>query len=432
MQVILLTSSGHFARGFTQSTDEKSLDILLSNCISHPDISPANELFKSFGKAMKADPLPEVYVKKTVEATDEERAEGAIMAIQTSLEHNSKKIVHAGGAVTTKISKVGVCNSLGTRAFHQFTGASFISVNIAQDDDGSTAIGYASKTSNDFGELNFAEIAMQASTDAVSGLHPRPIPIGKYDIVFQAEAASDWLGSFVQLGFSVRRQAKYVELGSQCANEALNVVDDPRNTDTLMASPFDSEGTPTRKIELIKEGVAVAQCYDRRLAAKEGRESTGHALPIPDLSYHSFFPGWNVYYPMNQIVIPSDASADEIVRDSKRSIIVQRLMYARLHQAVSQGDFMQAYTMGTKFVDGGEVKHALPTLRISESLSKMSRKLSVIGDKKTVKKIGCIYMPWAKIDDVTISEVSSLAVPEGVWGPVKSMPTTLLRSLLFL
>ena len=71
--------------------------------------------------------------------------------------------------------------------------------------------------------------------------------------------------------------------------------------------------------------------------------------------------------------------------------------------------------MGTWLVEKGEVKSALPSLRISESLGKMMRRIDRIGNRETVKRIGCINMPALKVRDIAITEATSLSVPEGVF-----------------
>jgi PmbA protein len=44
-------------------------------------------------------------------------------------------------------------------------------------------------------------------------------------------------------------------LGTQIAATALNLCDDALHPANVAAETFDSEGTPTRRVELIKEGI---------------------------------------------------------------------------------------------------------------------------------------------------------------------------------
>ena len=43
--------------------------------------------------------------------------------------------------------------------------------------------------------------------------------------------------------------------------------------------PFDFEGLPRRRVDIVRQGIVGTAVYDRARAAKDGETSTGHALP---------------------------------------------------------------------------------------------------------------------------------------------------------
>ncbi len=63
--------------------------------------------------------------------------------------------------------------------------------------------------------------------------------------------------------------------------ENVTLRDDPYHP-LHRGGPFDAEGIPTRPVTIVERGVAKSPVYDRRTAAKEGKESTGHGLPVPN------------------------------------------------------------------------------------------------------------------------------------------------------
>ena len=410
--VRIMAAPGKLATSFTRRVDEKSVVDTIRDTFSLAKLSTENEHLRSFAPPRKPPRIPQVYVKRTAQTTDETRGEDAKIALEAYGKHDGK-ISHVTGTITTRIANTAICNSLGLDVSHRYTGASVVEVILAES-NGSTGIGFSSYSSNDYRQLNFEKVTEEAAAEAITGINPKELKLGSYDVILEPDAAGDCLGTFVQQGFSVQRLHSYVKLGAKCTDEQLTVVDDPQNTDTLMATPFDAEGTTTKRLTLIERGFAKAQCFDRISASRAGKKTTGHALFQHDLTYVSkFFPGW-VHLPANQIVKPGNAGFDELIAESKKAVIVKRLMYAGLPSGVSESDVIQAHTMGTWLVENGEIKCALPSLRISESLAKMMRRIDRIGDRKTVKRIGCINMPAIKVKDVRFTETASLSVPEGL------------------
>ncbi|MEM1994046.1 MAG: TldD/PmbA family protein [Nitrososphaerales archaeon] len=365
-----------------------------------------------FTTSSNIQPINGTYDKKTAELTDKERAEAVRLAIQASLDY-SKKITKASGTLTTRIAHVALANSFGISLIHSYTGCSLVCTPLAEDNS-SLGVGFASQNTRSFSEINIEKIAEEASEDAVMSVNPKPIDLGRYDVIFQSDAAGDVIGSFVQLGFSTIREENYVEIGSLCSSELLTVSDEPRNLDTLLPRAFDAEGTQTANVVLIDKGVAKEMCFDLRLAAKANRKSSGHAVFPHDVTYSSkFFIGW-VYYPFNQIVKAGNVTKQDMIREAERAILVKRLMYAGLPSGVCKKDVMQAHTMGTWLIEKGQIKHPLPSLRISASLKKLVKNIISVGDVNSVKKLGCINTPWLTIRDVLFTEMSSLSTPENV------------------
>jgi predicted Zn-dependent protease len=159
----------------------------------------------------------------------------------------------------------------------------------------------------------------------------------------------------------------------------------------------------------------VDQCYDNNSARKAGKKSTGHSQFPNDLTYESkFFPGW-IYFPTNQIVKPGKSSLEDMIGSSrKETILIKRFMYGGLPMCVSETEEMQGYSMVTWLVRNGETLHPLPSLRLSNSLSNLVQNVIEVGNKKSVKKLGCMNTPCMKIRDVNFTASTSMSVPQGV------------------
>src|SRR5204862_197371 len=73
--------------------------------------------------------------------------------------------------------------------------------------------------------------------------------------------------------------------------------------------PFDFEGTPKRRVDIIEEGVFRTGVHDRRSAKKAGVESTGHALPPPNPEGP---------FPLNLFLGTGDASLEDMISSTRR------------------------------------------------------------------------------------------------------------------
>jgi predicted Zn-dependent protease len=424
----ILTSPGQYSEefvglpeGFDKGTYPE-LDSTLSRLISAAKSSGRKESIKSFNSKRSGETKSGVFSKKTAEVTDKERSEMSGSVIEKCLDYDPK-IEQVAGTVATRTAFRFLANTNGLRLYHDYTGSSLVVTPLAKD-GGSVGVGFASCNSNDIRDIDFDGLAEEASRDAVGSLHPKPIDLGSYDAIFAPDSAADVIDTFVQLGFWVGSSQSYVKLAEKCASELLTVVDDPRNPETLMSSTFDFEGFPTRKVVLIDRGIALNKCFDRRASFEANRnnqkrgkkiKSTGHSMLLFDGTYNTkFFSGWS-YYPQNQIVKPGKSSVEEIIRDSKKAVLIKRLMYAGLPMGISSEDTVQAFSMGTWLVENGEVKYPTLSMRISDSLRKMVNNIDLMGNAKSTKRLGTANMPWVRCGNVQLADSASLAIPEGAF-----------------
>jgi predicted Zn-dependent protease len=146
-------------------------------------------------------------------------------------------------------------------------------------------------------------------------------------------------------------------LGQQIVSEQISIWDDgldPRGTPL----PFDFEGVPKRRVDLIERGVARGVVYDSETAAREGKRSTGHALPAPNV--------WGPF-PINLFLGTGDRSRSELLGALDRGVLVTRFWYVNpVHprQAVLTGMTRD----GTFLVERGEIVRPVRNLRFTQSM----------------------------------------------------------------
>ncbi|MBD2257625.1 TldD/PmbA family protein [Pseudanabaena sp. FACHB-2040] len=122
----------------------------------------------------------------------------------------------------------------------------------------------------------------EATEKTLSHLDYQKIATGKYRIVFSAEAFLSLLGAFSNLYnaqsiLDRRSLATPESLGTQIASSLLSVFDDALHPENIGAETFDGEGTPTRRVPIIAEGVLTQFLHSAGTAKRMGASPTGHA-----------------------------------------------------------------------------------------------------------------------------------------------------------
>lgn len=145
------------------------------------------------------------------------------------------------------------------------------------------------------------EGCLQESTEkTISHLNYEKIPTGKYTVVFSPDAFLSLLGAFSNL-FNAQsildKQSLSTpeSLGTQIASPLLSVCDDALHPDNVAITTFDGEGTPTRRVPLITDGVLSSFLHSAGTAKRFNTQPTGHAnmgakVTVSPHFYH-VFPG---------------------------------------------------------------------------------------------------------------------------------------------
>lgn len=140
--------------------------------------------------------------------------------------------------------------------------------------------GLARLASTRLADLDGALLGARAAAKARAAADAVELPPGRYEVVLEPTAVGDILQALAMYGFNAKVYAErrsFVALGAQQFDPAVTIVDDPVSPG-VVGLPFDVEGTPRRRLELVTAGVMTGLIHDRRTARQLDTESTGHAL----------------------------------------------------------------------------------------------------------------------------------------------------------
>ena len=156
--------------------------------------------------------------------------------------------------------------------------------------------GGAYRVSRDFASLDVKGCVAETAEKTISHLNYDKIKSGKYLVVFSPEAFLSLISAFSSL-FNAQSildknsLSTPESLGNQIASPLLNVSDDELHIGNVGASAFDGEGTPTRRIPLIVDGVLTNFLHSsvtaKRLNAKPtGNGSVGAKVSVSPNFFH--------------------------------------------------------------------------------------------------------------------------------------------------
>jgi PmbA protein len=196
---------------------------------------------------------------------------------------------------------------------------------------------------------------------APNGLMPVVLtPMGVASAFFSPLAAG-FNGRIVLQGASPLKD----KVGETAFDSKLSVADDANQAFRPSSRPWDDEGMPTRRIELIDRGVVGGFMYDLQTAGQAGTRSTGSAqrqgrgLPTPGVSAF--------------VVAPGEATLEEMIADMKEGLVVEALMGAEQGNVLG-GDFSGNVLLGYRVENGqivGRVKDTMVSGNIYQALGEI-------------------------------------------------------------
>lgn len=124
-------------------------------------------------------------------------------------------------------------------------------------------------------------LAERVIADARMQLDARSAPAGELPIVLAAGASGvvihEALGHAFEADFVAEAESPLGErTGERIASDAITLIDDATRPGERGALAIDDEGKPGRRTVLVNRGRLASFLYDRRLAARAGRDSTGN------------------------------------------------------------------------------------------------------------------------------------------------------------
>jgi PmbA protein len=281
--------------------------------------------------------------------------------------------LEAFGTYQTTAAELAVASSTGIRAYAPYTVAY---LKLLVDRGGNT--GFADALGRDAATLDPVRVAQDAIAKCLANREQGEIAPGEYEAVFDPNAVADMLRFPTVWGMGARafldgQSFMSGKVGERVTGEQISIWDDP-NDPRCMPMPIDYEGVPSRRVDIVREGVALGPVYDAQTAHEAGVRSTGHASTV--------FTDYPERPTADHILMPTGtATPQELVSRVRNGVWVTRFHYTHCpdgKRVIATGTTRD----GTYLIRDGEVVGALRNLRLEMSVLDLLASLQEAGAGK--------------------------------------------------
>jgi len=350
---------------------ERVAEAATAACGGDPRGRPEDPDYPGLPEPMAVDPVA-AFDERTAAYAPADRARDVGQVCRRAEEAG----VSASGAFRTAVHEFAVVNSLGLFAYHPATIADLTTVVMTDD-----SAGYAAGASWKVEEVDVVGLGREAIRRALRGRNPQPLEPGVYPVVLEPHAVGDIVSflAYMAGGMMVGEGRSWMtgRQGRRLMSPLVSIWDDGRDP-AGWPLPFDFEGTPRRRVEIVREGVVGDAVYDRRWAGKAGKTPTGHALPV----VNPFSPWLNAstYGPLSlhPAMGAGEHTVEEMIASTDRGLYVTRFHYTRVvhpREAVITGMTRD----GTFLIENGEITTPVQNLRFIQSYVEALARVEMVG-----------------------------------------------------
>jgi PmbA protein len=295
------------------------------------------------------------------------------------------------------VARTWLASTSGVAAGFERTGCWCVAVTLA-DRDGDTQTGFSFQVAHRVADLDPPGVAREAAERAARMLGAAKPPTQRIPIVLDPFAASAFLGVLagalsaeaVQKGRSL-----FADLvGERVGAEAFTLVDDGRLVQGPSASPFDDEGVPTGRTELISAGVLNGFLHNTYTARRGDTSSTGNATRA---GYRST-PGVGT---TNFYVEAGARPIGDLLREAEGGVLIQEVSGVHSGANPISGEFSVGAT-GLR-IAGGALAEPVREMTIASTVPEMLRGIAAVGSD--LRFFASVGTPSILVGEMTVSGV---------------------------
>jgi len=270
---------------------------------------------------------------------------------------------------------IAIATSTGIAGTYSRTDAWGYSVAIAEDGD-DTQVGFDFGLAHGLSGLDPDALGRRSADKALSVLGARKIDSARMPVVFDPYTAGQFLGviSSALTGEAVQK-GRSLFAGKMDQKVAGNVtlIDDGTIAGAPASGPWDDEGTPTGRTEVITDGTLTSYLYDLVSANRDGTTSTGNASRAGFKSG----PGPS---PSNMAFDSTGQSREQLLLEAGNAFLVQDFHGVHSGANAVSGDFSVGAT--GRLIENGVLTQPVKEVTIAAPMLEILSGIVAIADDR--------------------------------------------------
>ncbi|MGH2784413.1 MAG: TldD/PmbA family protein [Actinomycetota bacterium] len=343
-------------------------------------------------------PLEGILLPDLLSASAEDKVKLAL-AVERACRSADKRV---SGVETAQygegIGRAAIASTSGVEAAGERGDCWAVAVALAGG-NGETQTGFGLQIARRPGDLDVDAAGREAAERSVVMLGAKKPKTGRMPVLLDPFSAASFLG-VVAAGLTaesvIKGRSLFADkLGERVASDVVRLVDDGRALEGPGAEPFDGEGVPTGRTQLIASGVLNAFLHNTYTATRMGATSTGNAR-------RGGFKSTPGVAPTNLILEPGTESAEELYARAGNALLVHDLIGVHSGANPISGDFSVGAT--GVMIENGSLGAPVREATIASNVLDILRGIVAVGsDIRYLPFGGAIGTPTILIGEMTVA-----------------------------
>jgi PmbA protein len=374
--------------------NSESINEVIMSALNAARASKPDNNWNGFPEKKPYFQIENTYDRKIVQLHSEDLVAIAYEMLDSAIA-SEKNVLPIEGGVSAAFFSSTIANSNGIRGFDKGTYLECSLATVMKKRNTITPVCFEYDAKRNYG-INPKWVGKEAARLSSSALNTRKIETKTTNLILTQFAIqslfSNTLINSIKADNVQRNQSKLKgKLGEKISSDILTIQDDGLFAGGLGTTPFDGEGVPQQKTNIVKKGVLKNFLYDNYTAKKEGKNSTGNASRAGYLSTPSI--GTTNFH-----ILPGNKTSEQLIEEVDDGLLIYYLQGAHSSNPVT-GDFSVVATPAWK-IKNGEISHSTRGVMLAGNIFEALKNVKMIANNE--RKLGSIIAPWILVNNVRI------------------------------
>lgn len=394
LRVILDGATGY---AFSSDLSSERLGLLAHEAVSNAGVARSDR-YAGLPQTPGAAPSLSLYFPEVAQTPTEKKIEMALGLEKVALERDRRIIGAEYVLYADEEKEISLANSKGFWGSYSASDC-YLYLSLMAEEKNQVQTGRAFAAARKPQDLDFEEVGKEAADKALSLLGAEPIASREATVVFDPLVAAEFFAvvSAALSADAAQKGRSFLagKVGKKVGSPLVNLIDDGMLAEGLASAPFDGEGVPSERTELVRQGVLQGFMHDTYTARKGGVSSTGNAG-------RASYAGPPEVAPSNFFLQPGEGSREELLRRVEQGLYVLELQGVHAGANPISGEFSVG-AVGL-WIENGEMIRPVREITIAGRMLQMLEAVEEIAnDIKFVPMGGYFGSPTVRISRMAIS-----------------------------